>query len=51
MFIVGNTTHSGRNSVVTRYSADYLDRLIRGDFKRNRMFERVLVLIQGGNNE
>ena len=46
MFLVGNTTHRGRSSVVTRYSANYLDRLLRGEFRRHRMFERVLILIK-----
>ena len=46
MFLVGNTTHKGLSSVVTRYSANYLDRLVRGEFKRHRMFERVLILIK-----
>ena len=46
MFLVGNTTHRGKSSVTTRHSANYLDRLIRGEFRRHRMFERVLILIK-----
>ena len=50
MFLVGNTTHRGRNSVVNRYDKYYLDRLIRGEFKYHRMFERVLILVKGAYN-